>query len=96
AAGYADGIPRLLSNKGKVIINGKFAPITGRVCMDQLMVDVTDIPDARVGDIATFIGTSGGLTIEAAEVAEMIGTIDYEIVCGLVRPRVPRIDASEL
>nr|MBQ4319100.1 alanine racemase [Clostridia bacterium] len=50
AAGYADGIPRLLSNKGKVIINGKFAPITGRVCMDQLMVDVTDIPDAKVGD----------------------------------------------
>jgi len=96
AAGYADGVPRLLSNKGKVIVNGCFAPIVGRVCMDQLMIDVTDVPNVAVGDVVTLIGTDGGLTIEASEVAEAVGTIDYEIVCGLVRPRVPRIDSAEL
>lgn len=96
AAGYADGVPRLLSNKGKVIVNGCFAPIVGRVCMDQLMIDVTDVPDVAVGDIVTLIGSSGGLTVEACEVAEAVGTIDYEIVCGLVRPRVPRINTAEL
>ncbi len=96
AAGYADGVPRLLSNRGRVIVGGHFAPIVGRVCMDQLMVDLTDVPGVKRGDVVTLIGTSGGLTIEADEVAKLCGTIDYEIVCGLVRGRVPRIAVGNL
>ena len=85
-AGYADGYPRALSNKGYVIINGKKARILGRVCMDQLSVDVTEIPDAKMGDEVILFGKE--LPVE--ELAELIGTINYEIVCG-ISPRVPRI-----
>ncbi|MBR6336298.1 MAG: alanine racemase [Ruminococcus sp.] len=91
--GYADGYPRALSNKGYVLIGGKKAPITGRVCMDQFMCDVTDIEDAHVGDYATLIGRSGDEVITADDIADMTGTIGYEIVCGIAS-RVPRVIMS--
>ncbi len=90
-AGYADGVPRLLSGRGSVLLHGKRAPILGRVCMDQMMVDVTDIPGVSVGDVATIIGTDGDASISADEVAEASGTISYEILCSLSRPRLPRV-----
>ena len=88
--GYADGYPRALSNKGYVIIHGKRAPITGRVCMDQFMCDVSDIENVRPGDIATLIGTDGEESCTADDIAELTGTIGYEIVCQ-VSARVPRV-----
>lgn len=87
--GYADGYPRLLSNKGRVIINGAYAPITGRICMDQFMVDVSHIENVSVGDKVTLMGRQGGLFISADEIASHAGTINYEIVCGIGK-RVPR------
>jgi len=86
AVGYADGYPRALSNRGYVIINGKKAPIIGRVCMDQTMVDVTDISDVKMGDEALLFGKE--LPVE--EIAKLTNTINYEIVTGIA-PRVPRI-----
>ncbi|MBQ9374820.1 MAG: alanine racemase [Ruminococcus sp.] len=88
--GYADGYPRALSNVGDVIINGKRAKITGRVCMDQFMCDVTDIDDVKVGDVVTLIGSDGKETITADDIADMTGTIGYEVVCGISQ-RVPRV-----
>ncbi|MBR1422229.1 MAG: alanine racemase [Ruminococcus sp.] len=88
-AGYADGYPRLLSNKGYVLINGRRCPITGRVCMDQFMVDVTDAGEVKSGDEAVLIGCQGNERITADDIAKMIGTIGYEIVCG-ISARVPR------
>lgn len=88
--GYADGYPRLLSGKASVLIKGKRAGIIGRVCMDQLMIDVTDIPDAAEGDIVTLFGTDGEETITVDSLADSYGSIGYEIVCG-ISPRVPRI-----
>ena len=88
--GYADGYDRRLSNRGCVLLHGKRAPGVGRVCMDQTMVDVTDIPAARVGDTVTLLGEDGGATLTADEMASLIGTIGYEIVTG-ISPRVPRI-----
>ena len=88
--GYADGYPRALSNKGEVIIHGERAKITGRVCMDQFMCDVTDIDDVKPGDTVTLIGSDGTETITSDDIADMIGTIGYEIVCG-ISPRVPRV-----
>lgn len=85
--GYADGYPRLLSNKGEVIICGKRAKILGRVCMDQTIVDITDIPEAKVGTEVTIFG-KGEMT--ADDVAALCGTIGYEIICA-VSPRVPRV-----
>lgn len=89
-AGYADGVPRLLSNQGEVIIRGIKAPIVGRVCMDQFMVDVTHIPGVCSGDTVTIFGTDGDAAITADEVAEKAQTIGYELVCGIA-PRVPRV-----
>ena len=89
-AGDADGGPRLLSNRGEVIIRGMKAPIVGRVCMDQLMVDVTHIPGVQPGDTVTIFGTDGEATITADEVAEKARTIGYELVSGIA-PRVPRV-----
>lgn len=84
--GYADGVSRRLSNKGYMIINGEHAPIIGKVCMDQLMLDVTDIPDVHVGsEVIVF----GGRELPMELVAEWADTICYEIICG-VSPRVPR------
>lgn len=88
--GYADGYPRLLSNKGWVLINGQKAPIVGRVCMDQMMLDVTEIPDVRFETEVTLIGRCGQETITADDLAHMIGTIGYEIVCGISK-RVERV-----
>lgn len=79
--GYADGYQRALSNKGRVLINGDFAPIIGRVCMDQLMVDVTGLKNANVGDKVTLLGKDGENTITPEEIAELTGTINYEVVC---------------
>lgn len=79
--GYADGYSSALSNKGRVLIHGRFAPIIGRVCMDQLMVDVTDLADVKVGDEVTVLGPDGDEVITAEELADLTGTINYEVVC---------------
>ena len=88
--GYADGYSRLLSSKGEILVHGKRCRITGRVCMDQLMIDVSDIPDVKAGDIVTLIGKDGDDCITADELADIYGTIGYEVVCGISK-RVPRI-----
>ena len=88
--GYADGYPRSLSNKGYVLIRGKKAPILGRVCMDQFMVDVTDIPDVKIGDAVTLLGKDGDETITMEQLGELSGRFNYEFAC-LITPRVPRI-----
>lgn len=88
--GYADGYPRNLSNKGRVLIKGKSAPIIGRVCMDQMMVDVTDINDVKQGDVVTIIGTDGNERITVEELANNSGSFNYEFVCN-VNKRVPRV-----
>ena len=85
--GYADGVDRGLSNKGYMLIKGQPAPIVGRVCMDQVMLDVSDIPDVKVGDEVLVFG---GTELPFEKVAEWAGTICYEIVCA-VSPRVPRV-----
>ncbi len=87
--GYGDGYPRSLSNKGYVLIRGRRAPITGRVCMDQFMVDVTDIPDAREGDMVTLIGSEGGQEITMEFLGELSGRFNYELACDIGK-RVPR------
>lgn len=89
-AGYADGYPRSLSNKGEVIIRGKRCKITGRICMDQFMCDVTDVPDAAVDDEVILIGGEGENRITADDIAAMTGTIGYEVICDISH-RVPRI-----
>ena len=90
SAGYADGVPIELSNKGRVIIHGKFARILGRICMDQFMVDVTDIPEVKAGDSAVIFGTDGKLSISADEVANECDILNYSLVCG-IDSRVPRV-----
>lgn len=90
SVGYADGYSRLLSNKGWVLINGKRAPIVGRVCMDQMMVDVTHIPDVCLGSEVVLIGRSGDEILTADELGNLYGTIGYEVVCGISK-RVERI-----
>lgn len=87
--GYADGYPRFLSNKGEVLIHGQRAKIIGRVCMDQIMCDVTGI-EVKVGDTATLIGTDGEETITADDIADIGNTIGYEIICNISK-RVPRV-----
>lgn len=87
--GYADGYNRLLSNKGRVLVNGKSAPIKGRICMDQCMVDITGI-DAKEWDEVVLLGKQGNDEITADEIAETIGTISYEVLC-MVSKRVPRV-----
>lgn len=88
--GYADGYNRALSNKGYVLVCGRRAPIVGRVCMDQFMVDVTDIPEVRAYDEVVLIGKSGDEILTADDMAQMLGTIGYEVVCD-VGKRVQRI-----
>ena len=88
--GYADGYARLLSNKASALVHGRACPIVGRICMDQLMLDVTDVPEeVKPGDVVTMFGTDGEETITADELAALYGTIGYEIVCGISK-RVPR------
>lgn len=90
SAGYADGVHRLLSNRGGVLLHGKYAPILGRVCMDLFMVDVTNIPGVELEDVAVLIGSDGAETILAEDVAKHAQTINYEITCS-VSKRVPRV-----
>lgn len=90
AIGYADGYPRSLSNRAEMLLHGKRAPVIGRVCMDQLMLDVTDIPEARMGDIAVVAGSEGGERVTFDDMARWAGTINYEIICGISK-RVPRV-----
>ncbi|QJD86900.1 alanine racemase [Cohnella herbarum] len=90
--GYADGLSRRMSNNGSVLIGGRQAPIVGTICMDQTMIDVTDIPGVRIGDEATIFGVSEGRELSVGDVARSIETIPYEVVCA-VGKRVPRIYA---
>lgn len=87
--GYADGYPRCLSNIGKVLINGKFAPIVGRICMDQFMVDVTDIENVAVETTVTLVGRDGDAVLTMEEVANTAHSFNYELPCRIA-PRVPR------
>ncbi len=91
--GYADGIPRNLSNKMKVLIRGNFVPQVGSVTMDQLMLDVSAIPDLEVGEVVTLLGKDGGNQISADDWATILGTISWEILCGF-KNRLPRIAVS--
>ena len=88
--GYGDGYPRSLSNKGSVLIRGKRARILGRVCMDQFMVDVTDIPETKFMDRAVLVGEDGDDRITVEELAELSGRFNYEFVCCLGK-RIPRV-----
>lgn len=92
--GYADGYPRLLSNRSRVLINGSYARVIGNVCMDQMMVDVTDIKNARVGDEVVLAGRQMGKEVTVDEIADLAETINYEIVCGIGK-RVPRVYKQE-
>ena len=88
--GYGDGYPRSLSGKGYVLICGKKAPILGRVCMDQMMVDVTDIPEAKEGSLVTLIGKDAGESITMEQLGDLSGRFNYELACN-INQRVPRI-----
>lgn len=91
--GYGDGLPRALGNRGAALVRGRRVPIVGRVSMDLTVVDLTDLPDAVPGDVATLIGSDGGAAIPVEEVAAQAGTISYEILTGLTR-RLPRVEVS--
>jgi alanine racemase len=89
AIGYADGFRRALSNRGRVLVRGQFAPVVGRISMDLTIIDVTDVAGAEVGDEVLLIGRQGNNSITAEELAEKIETISYEVTCG-ISARVPR------
>lgn len=89
AVGYADGFKRCLTGKGYVLIHGRKAPLTGKVCMDQIMVDVTDIPDVKVGDKAVILGKSGNAEITAEELGALCHSFSYEVICTFM-PRIRR------
>lgn len=88
--GYGDGYPRALSKNAKVIVNGKFASILGRICMDQCMIDVTDIENIKTGDEVIILGGEVDLKFNADDMAEALGTINYEILCR-IKSRIPRV-----
>ena len=90
AIGYDDGYRRGLSNCGRVIVRGQFAPVVGRVSMDLTLIDVTDVPEIALDDEVFLLGRKGKLSITAEDLAELVGTISYEITCG-VSSRVPRM-----
>jgi alanine racemase len=90
AAGYADGIPHRLSNRGRVIAAGRFAPMLGSVSMDLTTIDVTAIPEIRSGDAVTLLGQEGASRIDAQEIAKLAGTISYSVLCG-IHARVKRV-----
>ena len=92
--GYADGYPRALSNRAHVVVRGRLAPLVGSVCMDLSMVDVSEIEGAAVGDLVTLIGAEGDSSVSVETLAEMAGTIPYEILCGISK-RVPRIYSGQ-
>lgn len=89
-AGYSDGYPRYLSNKGEVLVHGIRCPIIGRVCMDQFMIDVTAVPDVKSGDEVTLVGTDGEETISIEDISDPDARFNYETVC-LINKRVPRV-----
>ncbi|MBU3089096.1 alanine racemase [Clostridium gasigenes] len=88
--GYADGYTRALYKKGKIIINGKSAPIVGRICMDQCMIDITDVGPVKVGDEVILIGEDQGIKFNADDIAKLLNTINYEVLC-LIGKRIPRV-----
>ncbi len=88
--GYGDGYPRNLSSIGRVLINGKSAPIIGRICMDQFMVDVSEISDIKKGDLVTLVGSDGDESISVEELSNLVKSFNYEFVCGLGK-RIPRV-----
>ena len=88
--GYSDGYPRVLSNRAEVLVHGRRAQQVGNICMDQCMIDVTDIPGVQIGDEVVLFGQQGGEAILLEEIAGLIGTIDHEILCNINR-RVPRV-----
>lgn len=88
--GYADGYSRLLIPGAKVIVNGEFAPVVGRICMDQCMIDVTDVGTVKTGDEVIILGHSGDLKFNADDYAEILGTINYEILC-MFKHRIPKV-----
>ncbi|MCI1580355.1 MAG: alanine racemase [Clostridium beijerinckii] len=90
SVGYADGYPRALSSKGRVLIHGEYAPIIGRICMDQMMVDVTHIDNVKIEDEVTLVGKDGDNIIYVEELANMAGSFNYEFVCGIGK-RVQRV-----
>ncbi len=91
--GYADGFSRTLSGRASMLAGGKLAPVIGRICMDQCMIDVTGVNNINVGDEAVIFGSAGGSEITVDDVAEQMGTINYEILC-LIGKRVPRVYVS--
>lgn len=92
--GYGDGVPRRLGNRGTALVAGRVVPFVGRTSMDMIVVDISGVPDARVGDEVTLIGRDGEAEITVDEVAELAETISYEILTGL-RPRLPRVEKGE-
>jgi alanine racemase len=90
AAGYADGIPHRLSNRGSVIADGKLCPIVGAVSMDLTTVDVSQCLGIKVGDAVTLLGSEGRVSIDAQQIAKLAGTISYSVLCG-IHARVKRI-----
>jgi alanine racemase len=90
AAGYADGIPHRLSNKGRVIAKGQLAPIIGAVSMDVTTIDITHCAELAPGDAVTLLGSEGGVSIDAQQIARLAGTISYSVLCG-IHARVKRI-----
>jgi alanine racemase len=83
AAGYADGVPHRLSNRGKVIAGGRFAPIVGTVSMDLTTVDITQSPQMQPGDEVTLLGREGDAFLDAQQIARTAGTISYNVLCGI-------------
>lgn len=92
--GYHDGYMRGLSNRGRVIIRGKFAPVVGRISMDATIIDVTDVGGVRIDDVVTMLGNENSLSITAEDIAQDVGTLSYEFTCG-IQERVPRIYKSQ-
>ena len=90
AAGYADGIPHRLSNRGKVIAAGKLTPMLGTVSMDLTTIDVSHAPQLAPGDIVTLLGTEGNVSLDAQQIAKTAGTISYNVLCG-ISSRVKRV-----
>jgi alanine racemase len=87
--GYNDGYVRALSNRGRTIVRGRYAPVVGRISMDLTLIDVTDVPGAALNDTVTLLGEDGGLSLTAEELAQTANTLSYEITCG-ISARVPR------
>ena len=87
--GYADGYIRTLKHDAKIIVNGQLAPIVGNICMDQFMIDVTDIPNVKTGDEVILLGESNGIKFNADDIAKCMNSINYEVLC-LLKKRVPR------